>query len=965
MRQDPQRAAAEAIQLRIRLEALESRFQDEINALRKRIAELESPAPTPALTPEPPPAAQPPPLPEEALHPSPEPTPLTDPTPPSKPIPVARLQPEWKIATPQPVTQADPDGGFEMRFGRIWLVRIGIGLLLTGLVLLGNYAYKNWIRDLSAGVRLTALYLCAGLLFETGRRLANRPNLSRFGEVVIAGGLSFFYYCTFAAHHVERLRVIESPPLGAILLGLAAAGMAAVSWIRQAKGTAILGILLASYATMLQPLGWLSCVSNLVLATAGCFFLTRPGWSGPGWASLLTTYASFLGWQLLGASGSRTTGSPDTALWFLPATWALFALPCLMGKFRDSMPDRAKAWFTGSNNTLAFLLFSGLWLARHDSEKYWIVAAIIGVIWISCGAWCRRKSDIAGSVFMVQGLACVSLAIILKLDGYHLALALAGESLALALTFARFRGRSELAFSIGAALIATLRMLGHTVHDPAYDLSIPIWSAGLGGLLLLVTSAVLLWASETSDEERKPFARAGSTIIFSSALAAILVGWCLRLEKPWPMPTAMAISLAFAATSLLADRSRRWIELLFGSIVSLIVTLSVMALQSAPWAFATTALIAIAALCIWQHRAIPEKDLPSPNHDLANFPDFPIWLHSSAITAATFGAIHFLDIPPTAKALYLGLSGLLLVAAGLLLRLPTLVPTASLLGVASLVLLGNVDPLPAAPLFTLTAIQLATFAIAILPRFRPLLPAPLLLSTAAITRITAFFSWCAAWIARSPDHWGDWIALTSLALIIISHRLTRRLIAETTPLLGLAIAWGLVTSASQPWSIQDTPASWRGWAVILTLLYLALTSRNRSSFSDDRPTQNRSVALIGAIACAGIALWTTQLIVWHHGWKPTAVVWTLLGFAAVSTGLWQRLQIFRLSGFALLALAILKVFAFDVWDFNAFMRVVSFIVLGLALMLLGLFYHRFAPLLKQWLDSDEKYEAPAQPDQNP
>src|ERR1019366_10610254 len=41
-----------------------------------------------------------------------------------------------------------PKASFEMRLGTYWLVRIGIVMLLTGLVFFGNYAYENFIGRL-------------------------------------------------------------------------------------------------------------------------------------------------------------------------------------------------------------------------------------------------------------------------------------------------------------------------------------------------------------------------------------------------------------------------------------------------------------------------------------------------------------------------------------------------------------------------------------------------------------------------------------------------------------------------------------------------------------------------------------------------------------------------------------------------------------------------------------------------
>ena len=73
----------------------------------------------------------------------------------------------------------------------------------------------------------------------------------------------------------------------------------------------------------------------------------------------------------------------------------------------------------------------------------------------------------------------------------------------------------------------------------------------------------------------------------------------------------------------------------------------------------------------------------------------------------------------------------------------------------------------------------------------------------------------------------------------------------------------------------------------------------------------------------------------------------------VSFGLMVNRVTSRQAGFLLLSLALLKLFFVDVWDFTTFMRVVSFIALGLALVVLGLFYHRFAPALKRLIKVEE------------
>ncbi len=324
----------EISRLREQLHYIEERHASALESIRSRIAAIEC-----KFSGEKPDIAQAPVkpvLPERRKNPA-----VTTP-PPLPPEPAKQpSHPEESPAlpdSPSPAPLPKPEASFELDFGKVWFVRIGIVILLTGLVFLGNFAYQNWIRDMSNGTRLAALFACAIGLVETGRRLAAKENLNRFGEVLLAGGMAFFYYCTFAAHHVGRLKVIESPVLAAVLLFAAAGAIAVVSWLRQAKATATLGFVLAAYSTMLQPIGWMSCVSSILLGAMGLFFMLRPGWSGPGWASMLGSYGAFFGWQIMGATGKTLRTDDPASLWFLPPLWVMFAIPGVLGRLPRKSP---------------------------------------------------------------------------------------------------------------------------------------------------------------------------------------------------------------------------------------------------------------------------------------------------------------------------------------------------------------------------------------------------------------------------------------------------------------------------------------------------------------------------------------------------------------------------------------------------------------------------------------------------
>ncbi len=930
-----------------RLEALSIRHNAELGSIRERIVELEArfseaPQAAPELA--------------EAFQESVS----TGALPP--PLPIMSALKQAKLAQapatmeeeiPAPVVEQipeaapKPDASFELDFGKVWFVRIGIVILLTGLVFLGNYAYQNWIRDMSNGVRLTALFLCAGVLAETGRRLAKKENLNRFGEVLLAGGMAFFYYCTFAAHHVTRLKVIQSPELAAVLLFISAGAIAAVSWIRQAKITAAFGLVLAAYATMLQPIGWMSCVSNLLLAAIGLFFMLKPGWAGPGWASMLGSYAAFLGSQILARFEYGYTSDPQAILWFLPPLWVMFAIPGMLGRFRESLSDRARAWFTGVNNVLFFLMFSALWIDQYNQADYWKVAAIFGSVLLVLGMIGRRQDTIAGGVNISQGLAVGTLAIVLKLDGHQLALVLAVESLSLALAAWKFRSRSEVVFSLLSGLGATGVLI---INDGSLFQSIPIWSIFLTALTITAASIVLVRVKPLI-ESFYPFVRFSSGLLLITA-ALIATNLCLfRLEPATGLITAGLLAGLLSAAHLKLDPKRLQPESIWVSLWFLGVSIWMGSNAEVMWPLGVMVALTLAACWLW-HRQ-PEVETKDPSLDLTRHPALPAWLFSAAATFFVWQLAT--DLSPSFRENFLSnqIAAIALLVVALLIRCPRLSLTSAVLGFLSLSLLLEPSGRVTSHIFATVFIAFAAAGLLHTSWVRAKTPVLLRYISSTIFRFTAFVAYMVGWYQVSPEAWGDWIALTSVIGIIVFALLKRTCFLECVAWIIMAMIWLFVETMNTPWDASAEHQSWRGVMVILALLVLTTAYKLRPSLIDDIEGKKESLGFCVGLTCMVITLWATQMLVWRFDWKPAAVLWTMLGFIFVSAGLWQRLHVARVIGFLLLALSLGKLFVSDVWDFTAFMRVVSFIVLGAALILLGLFYNKFAPAIKALLDSEK------------
>lgn len=916
--------------LRRRIDEIERRHDQEIKALRAELETIGEREKPPAASPT---AEQPPPIPVSELK-------ITQPKVEAVKQPAVAPKAEPEVISPKPPQL--PSSQREIDFGRVWFVRIGVVILLTGLVFLGNYAYQNWVRELPNGLRLASLLGLAGAWIETGRRITKRANLQRFGEVVMAGGLGFFYYCVYAAHHVERLQVIENTVLAGGLMVVAAVAITAVAWRQQSRLTATIGMLLASYTTVVQPLGWLACVSNSALACMGLFFLTRRGWATPGWVAMLGMYLAFALWQVLGAAGHG--GDELATLWFLAPSWLVFAVAGVTPGAGAALSNRARAWFTGANNGLFFGLFAVLWLRHYGSEDFWMITGALGLLWIGFGIYGRRALPVAGSVNLSQGLLLLAVSWVLKLEGYHLPLAFAIEALALAAAYRRFGGRVEAVFSLVAGVTAAIWLFNS--EEPP-----PVWSAAL--MLLPLAAATWLMRLAAGFERRhrfREFARRATSGLFWSTWIVFIIGVLIQIEHNAHVVAAMA-ALALGWTALRFDTKRRMPELAWGTLAMLVVVIILLLSEAVfgdanpPWIILTALAAHLTGTRLWRTDVV-DPALPMSRRAIE-------WLHALSAGIAAWVVCAHSAYPVEFRFLLMLTASLGLAAAAIWTQAGRLAIVAGMMSIAAVTVAWLVQDLANDAVWVFFAAT--PLALVALPLWF-VLPAGKLVphfgrtAGAICFRIAALVAWVVA-VHRiggsyAPDGW----AITAMILILGTMALRVKIPVESMVFLGIAALdlWVDFIFVSK-WSPIDLPADWRGGGVVAAMLLLVFTHRERVAVIEDNQQRRQIIAVLACVTCIFATLWATQMLVWRVGWDGAVALWSMLGFLTVSAGLWQRLRSLRLAGLLLLIIALAKLFAMDVWDFTAFTRVMSFIALGIALILLGLFYNHFAASLKKWL----------------
>ncbi len=380
-------------------------------------------------------------------------------TPPAKPA-------AGQAAQPEPAGK----GSFEMRLGTFWLVRIGVVLLITGLVFFGNFAYQNFITNFGPGGKVALCYGASAILLAAGTWCQRRDELKNFSQVLLAGGLAAVYFTTFAAHHVETLRIIASPLVDGALLLLWAGFTVWIADCRKSEVLALFAVLLAYYTSVITQVGLFTLYSNLVLTLTAVFFLIRNRWAALSFVSLAATYASYAFWRFFHDNQWHWAG-PGEGLWtgnyFLIGDWVLFTAAVFLSRSGSFDGGRRTAFL--SLNNIAFFTGFILTMLQVHQGGFWKFSLAYGGVLLGLTALARKvlpNDQPAANAYLTQGLLLVTLGFLNYYTGLKLSLVLAAESVALVTLGRQLKSRVMDIASLAAAALGILWSF-HTIqpHD--------------------------------------------------------------------------------------------------------------------------------------------------------------------------------------------------------------------------------------------------------------------------------------------------------------------------------------------------------------------------------------------------------------------------------------------------------------------------------------------------------------------
>lgn len=906
-------------------------MQQRLNAISQQLEKIETTATQEAP---PAPAIEAPPV----IMAEPAPVYEAPPVPEAPPLPAA-VPPEIPPVTTPPAPPI-PKESFEMRLGTFWLPRIGMALLLTGMVFLVTWSYHY----MGAAGKVALSYLCCAVLGGLGWWLEKRA--ATLARVLQAGAMALTYFVTYAMHYVEAFRVVESPGVALTLLMVVVAGIVVIADRRQSATLAGMALFFGYYTSVMSGVATFTLAANAVLAVAALVFLMRNRWVPITYGAVFATYLVYALWawkfshwreleKLVFDTGYLSPEQFRLRALFLSLYWGLFTVGGLLAA-RDTLRPAERTGLLTLNNTFLFVLFSMLMHHAHPGLQWVFQFCFAGAVLLaSVVAYQRLQPDrsVLDAMFL-QGLAVATLGLVNRFKGVHLVASLAVESLFLLwlsrvmnLRWVAWIGRAT--FGI-AAVYAWSRL-------PDWDDPMICGAAFTAAVGLVCARVVKTGKSATSPSA---LYYAGVSVVLAMTAAGEHFG---RTTLPWVWP-ALAVLVTLTGI-LLRTRETIWL----GNLPLVLAHLSFHAgnfgASRHEWTESQSlTLIAVTfafGLGFWAwFRARSDK----AGDVLASEVLLPYAL-AATVALISFAVYQF---PNGWRLAVLAAEGLVLLLAGLWLREPVLRWIAIL-------------PMIWAHM---------TYYLWRTDNHAQSLDQPLILI--AITLVFGLIFWARERAGETPDRneradgvlWPFAIAAVGAGLLttfdFVPQQWQPAVFAAEGAALVLSGMRVFVWLALAPFAVASvvlvdmkrrqmgTPT--QAWCdVALSWLFLlgsARVLRLRSgtlalSESSQKLLRIALVTLVAVIALFGLH----KLVVVEY----RTVAWAVAGFVLLALGFTVGERPYRIAGLVMLAFSIVRVIFYDLAKVETIYRILSFLGLGAILLVLAFLYAKNRERLSKWL----------------
>lgn len=259
------------------------------------------------------------------------------------------VPPAVHTARPSPPPKSLFD--FEQILGTNWLARVGVAILVIGV----SFFLAWQLRELGPAGKVTVGVIVGFAMLGAGIRVERNERYRILARAALAGGWALHFFVSWAAHHLEPTRIIDSPPVALVLMLVVGGAMVAHTLRYRSQVVTGLAFILAFSTVALNQADVFGLTANVVLALAFSAVVVRMRWFELEIAGIVAAYLNHYLWLrpvLLPEHGAPDlVAATPVSVGILLLYWAIFRASFVIRRAPDE-----------TSSVLAGLLNSGLLL---------------------------------------------------------------------------------------------------------------------------------------------------------------------------------------------------------------------------------------------------------------------------------------------------------------------------------------------------------------------------------------------------------------------------------------------------------------------------------------------------------------------------------------------------------------------------------------------------------------------------
>jgi hypothetical protein len=303
---------------------------------------------------------------------------------------------------------------FEEKFGESWLNKIGITALVIGMAFLLNYS----MHYLGPAGKIALGYACSAALIGIGAYGETRERYRIPSRAVLGGGWALAYFTTYALHNVAAVKIVDNAFIGFALLFGVAAAMVVHSLRYKSELTTGFAYLLGFTAVAVSEIPFGALFASAILAGSLALVIRIRKWYIVEPLAIIATY--FVHWLWLqqtydSIGGHKPFAQLNVSAALIFVYWAIYMVSYFLRE--PSTPQERSLLGVSFVLNAIGLLFLLHEQSFHPEWRFWFLF-VVGLVYFAIAAWARtQKKETPYQLASTMGTILTAAAIPYKFSG--------------------------------------------------------------------------------------------------------------------------------------------------------------------------------------------------------------------------------------------------------------------------------------------------------------------------------------------------------------------------------------------------------------------------------------------------------------------------------------------------------------------------------------------------------------------